>query len=106
MNFADFWNERWSAAFVDHMWQSTLVMFVAWLLAIGLRRNQARTRYWVWMAASVKLLVPFALLSAIGERLRPTSMHLFKPPQITSAFVTMVRPFVATAGGPESVRRT
>lgn len=103
MNFADFWNERWSAAFVDHMWQSTLVMFVAWLLAIGLRRNQARTRYWVWMAASVKLLVPFALLSAIGERLRPTSMHLFKPPQITSAFVTMARPFVATAGGAESV---
>ncbi|HEV2132668.1 MAG TPA: M56 family metallopeptidase [Terracidiphilus sp.] len=43
----------------------------AWLLTLTLRKNPARVRYWVWMAASVKFLVPFSLLIAAGARLAP-----------------------------------
>jgi hypothetical protein len=54
MLFTEFWKEGWSAAIVNHLWQSTLAMLVAWLLTLVLKRNQARTRYWIWMAASLK----------------------------------------------------
>jgi uncharacterized protein (TIGR03435 family) len=102
MMFPDFWKESWSAAIVNHLWQSTLVMLVAWLLTLVLRRNQARTRYWVWMAASQKLLVPFSLLVAIGDRLRPASVSPIKSPQFTSAMVKMAHPFFESARSSES----
>jgi uncharacterized protein (TIGR03435 family) len=41
---------------------------VAALLTLTLRRNQARVRYWVWLAASIKFLVPFSVLVALGNR--------------------------------------
>ena len=63
----------WISGIVNHLWQSTLVMAVAWLLTLVLRRNQARTRYRLWMAASLKLLMPFSLLTSIGHWLRPTA---------------------------------
>src|SRR5579871_386125 len=34
-----------------------------------MRRHPARVRYWLWMAASVKFLLPFSLLVGIGSRL-------------------------------------
>ena len=51
----------------DHLWQSTLVVAVVGLLTLALRRNHARVRYAVWMAASIKFLVPFAVLIAVGQ---------------------------------------
>jgi bla regulator protein blaR1 len=53
----------------NHLWQSTLFALAAGLLAWTLRRNQARARYWLWLAASVKFLVPFSALVAMGSRL-------------------------------------
>ena len=52
----------------DHLWQSTVCVFVAALLTLPLRRNQARVRYWIWLAASIKFLVPFSVLVALGNR--------------------------------------
>ncbi len=57
----------------NHLWQSTLFAGTAGLLALTLRKNQARARYWVWLAASVKFLIPFSLLVEIGKRLAWTS---------------------------------
>lgn len=102
MMFAEFWKESWSAALVNHLWQSTFVMLVAWLLTLVLKRNQARTRYWVWMAASLKLLVPFSLLAGIGQWLRPASMPAIENLQIPGAMVTMAHPFVQHPQSPES----
>lgn len=48
MMFNGFWKETRSAAIVNRLWQSTLVMALAWPLTLVLRRNQARKRYWVW----------------------------------------------------------
>ncbi len=52
----------------DHLWQSTVCVVVAALLTLTLRRNQARVRYWIWLAASMKFLVPFSVLVALGNR--------------------------------------
>jgi len=52
---------------LDHLWQSSLFAASAWALTFALRRNHARARYVVWLAASVKFLIPFALLTAIGS---------------------------------------
>jgi bla regulator protein blaR1 len=50
----------------DHLWQSTLFAGLIALLALVLRKNQARTRYWLWLIASAKFLFPFFLLVALG----------------------------------------
>ena len=102
MMFPDFWKESWSAAIVNHLWQSTLVMLVAWLLTLVLKRNQARTRYWIWMAASLKLLVPFSLLAAIGDWLRPASVPAIQSPRLAGAVVKMAHPFSASPQTPGS----
>ena len=41
MIFPAFWNEAWTSALVNHLWQSTAVALLAWLLAWMLRSNQA-----------------------------------------------------------------
>ena len=53
----------------DHLWQSTLVAGGAVALARLLRNNRADLRHAVWLAASLKFLIPFAALIAIGRRL-------------------------------------
>jgi hypothetical protein len=53
----------------NHLWQSTGFAAVAVVLALALRANSARTRYGLWLAASVKFLIPFSVLAAIGGRL-------------------------------------
>ena len=50
----------------DHLWQSTLFAAVAVVAAQLLKRHSASLRYWVWIVASAKFLVPFAVLVALG----------------------------------------
>jgi beta-lactamase regulating signal transducer with metallopeptidase domain len=56
------------SAIALHLWQSSWFAGVAWLLALSLRHDSPRVRFWVWLAASIKFLVPFALLSWIGSQ--------------------------------------
>src|SRR5665213_3083118 len=53
----------------NHLWQSTVCAAVAWLLVFKLKKNRAAVRYWIWLAASLKFLVPFSLLMSLGTRL-------------------------------------
>src|ERR1700691_5266102 len=63
-----------SPAVGNHLWQSTLFAAVAAMLTLALRKNQARVRYRLWLAASVKFLIPFSLLISLGGHLaRPRS---------------------------------
>jgi beta-lactamase regulating signal transducer with metallopeptidase domain len=57
------------AALLDHLWQSTLFLGCAALLTLMLRRNPARIRYRLWLAASLKFLLPFSLLIKLGGAL-------------------------------------
>jgi uncharacterized protein (TIGR03435 family) len=70
-------------ALANHLWQSTVFVVVAGMLTLALRKNHARARYWIWMAASVKFLVPFALLITIGS-------HLVKPREAAATQAGMV----------------
>lgn len=55
-------------AFANHLWQSTVFAAVAGLLTLTLRNHHARARYWLWSAASVKFLIPFSWLTAVGNQ--------------------------------------
>jgi TonB family protein len=65
------------ADIVNHLWQSTLVVGAIGVLATMLREHGAHTRYWLWWAASVKFLVPFSLLTMLGESLARSDAPLF-----------------------------
>jgi bla regulator protein blaR1 len=64
----------------NHLWQSTAFALIAALLTLTLRKNQARARYWLWLAASVKFLVPFSLLVVIGSHLARPNAELHPAP--------------------------
>jgi uncharacterized protein (TIGR03435 family) len=90
----------WAAtapAMGNHLWQSTLCLVVAGLLTLILRKNRARARYGLWLAASVKFLIPFSLLIAIGSSLaRPRVL----PPTEPGFFLAMQeisQPFAPSA---------
>ena len=58
---------------INHLWQSSCFALLAGLLAFVLRKNSPKVRYWVWLSASLKFLLPFALLVGIGGLVpRPT----------------------------------
>ena len=53
---------------LNHLWQSTLAGLVVWLAcATWLKTHRPRLRFAVWMVASVKFLVPFAVLVSAGR---------------------------------------
>jgi bla regulator protein BlaR1 len=52
----------------SHLWQSTVFVIIAAGFAFLLRKSQARVRYGIWLAASLKFLVPFSLLVALGNQ--------------------------------------
>ena len=88
----------------NHLWQSTLFGAMAGLLTLVLRTNHARARYWVWLAASLKFLVPFALLVTLGSHFGWRKAYLQAAPPIAierfgpvfmpviSADITAVKP--------------
>lgn len=79
------------AALSNHLWQSTVFGLAAALLAFVLRGNHARVRYWLWLAASVKFLVPFALLVALGSHIE--WRHTYAPAAATFPLIQIVQPY-------------
>ncbi len=57
-------------ALLNHLWQSTAFAVIVALAAAILRRHSPRLRYWLWLAASAKFLVPFSLILATGARIQ------------------------------------
>jgi beta-lactamase regulating signal transducer with metallopeptidase domain len=92
----EFWKEAWSAALVNHLWQSTVAFLIAWLFALILRNNHARMRYWVWMIASVKFLVPFSLFIAAGEGLRRLFVAPIQRPALAAVMEQITQPYQQT----------
>src|SRR5258708_9216345 len=84
---------------LNPLWQSSLVAAVAGLLTLLLRRNRARTRYWLWLAASVKFLIPFSLLvdagSHLGWRITPVMAQSDQSFVMEQIFVAPVFPIAA-----------
>jgi beta-lactamase regulating signal transducer with metallopeptidase domain/ankyrin repeat protein len=78
------------AALGNHLWQSTLFAVVIGMLALLLRRNSARLRHLLWLGASLKFLLPFALLAVLGAQLAARPDAQLQP--------TAMPPVLATAG--------
>ena len=79
----------------NHLWQSTLFAGLAMLLTLALTRNRAQARYWIWLAASVKFLVPFALLMTIGSQFEWRTAPTVAPP-LSLAVEQISQPFAPT----------
>jgi bla regulator protein BlaR1 len=77
----------------NHLWQSTIFAAVIAGLALALRGNQARTRYWLWLAASLKFLFPFSLLVSVGSYLAIPHAKIAPSSAYYSAFEQFGQPF-------------
>jgi uncharacterized protein (TIGR03435 family) len=99
----------WAAsapALGNHLWQSTLLAIVAGLLTLILRKNHARARYGLWLAASVKFLVPFSLLIALGAHLaRPRTLPQTEP-GFFFAMEKVSQPFTKAATGSQAAEES
>jgi beta-lactamase regulating signal transducer with metallopeptidase domain len=84
----------------DHLWQSTLVAVVVMLLTLLFRKQSARVRYALWLTASLKFLVPFSLLAALGRMafVQPVPAHTFAA---LARMRPVAMPFSAVAPAPE-----
>jgi bla regulator protein blaR1 len=56
------------SALADHLWQSTWCALAAAILALLVRKDAAKVRYWIWFAASLKFAIPFSLLTLLGRQ--------------------------------------
>jgi beta-lactamase regulating signal transducer with metallopeptidase domain len=87
----------------DHLWQSTLVAALVWMVVRFLRANTAAVRHRLWLAASVKFLVPFWLLTQAGTLVQwpsaPVARDWSRPGQLLSTpFTSEALGAGATAG--------
>jgi len=89
-------------AIVNHIWQSTLVAGLAAVLALMLRHNRASVRYWVWFGASMKFLMPFAALSAMGSALPWPRSSMPDNDAIAAVSVVFNSPAIVSAAEPFS----
>jgi len=90
-------NLAYLSPLANHLWQSTLFAGGAALLTLALRRNHARVRHGVWLAASCKFLLPFSLLITLGGQFR---WHTLPEATPTSSVVMdeVSQPFTPPAG--------
>ncbi len=84
---------------IAHLWQSTLFASMAALLTLAFRKNRANVRFWLWLSASLKFFVPFALLISFGSRLdwAPAEQRIIAQrmpaPEISFAVERIAEPF-------------
>jgi beta-lactamase regulating signal transducer with metallopeptidase domain len=84
----------------NHLWQSTLFVTVVWLLTLALRRNRAAVRHRLWLAASLKFIIPFSLLVNLGSRIPWRPMISAAPASISMVVETISQPFVEPVSTP------
>lgn len=79
----------------NHLWQSTLTACAAAALVLLLRSSEARLRHAIWMAASLKFLLPFTLLMAIGAQLSTKHVSPAAATPIVTTMIQISQPFAA-----------
>src|SRR5690348_14464289 len=80
----------------NHLWQSTIFVGVIWLVTLGLKRNRAAVRYWLWFAASLKFLLPFSFLVTLGSELSWRTATPVVQPQWSFIVDNAIQPFAAS----------
>ena len=82
-----------ASALGNHLWQSTLFAIVVGLLTLILRQNQARARYCLWLAASLKFLIPFSLLISMGVHIAWSRGSMGTNAGLQFAMEEVIQPF-------------
>ncbi len=84
---------------INHLWQSSCFVLVAAMLTYLLRRNPPKVRYLVWLSASLKFLIPFALLVSLGSVVPRPDRHAVSvaAPVLSNTLVQMAEPFSPTS---------
>jgi uncharacterized protein (TIGR03435 family) len=85
------------SSLANHLWQSTLFAAAAWFLTLALCKNRAAVRYRLWLAASIKFLVPFSLLVGAGSHLAWRTSLDMAPPPLSRAMEQISQPFALPA---------
>lgn len=81
---------------LNHLWQSTVFAAAVFALTLLLRNNRPHVRYWLWMAASVKFVVPFSLLMSVGRQVEVRTPALAATSAVTHVAVQTIQPFEST----------
>ena len=81
----------------NHLWLSTLCAAGVWILTLVLRRNRAAVRHGLWFAASIKFLVPFAVLAGIGSHSGWELVPANARPQVANVLSDVEWPFAVVA---------
>jgi TonB family protein len=84
-----------TALLLDHLWQSTAVLVFAAMLALLFRNNGAHVRHGLWLAASVKFLLPFAALTTLGGYASVFLASRLQRPAMIAPLETVAQPFSA-----------
>jgi bla regulator protein blaR1 len=100
--FAPSWWVTIGAPIANHLWQSTLFAGVAGLLTLALRKNRAQARYALWLVASAKFLIPFALLIGAGSQLGRPKVPAINHSGLTVVMQQIGQPFAAADATPAS----
>ncbi len=85
------------SSIANHLWQSTLFAGVAGLVILALRKNSARVRHWVWLAASCKFLIPLSILMALGAHISWRQAPEITPSDLSIVMDEVSQPFTAPA---------
>jgi bla regulator protein BlaR1 len=83
-----------SGAVIDHLWQSTLFCAAVWSITLALRSNHAALRHALWLAASIKFLVPFSALYQLGA-LAGSPSPVGTQPALLSQALELAAPMVS-----------
>ncbi|KAA6462002.1 TIGR03435 family protein [Acidobacteria bacterium AB60] len=87
-----------AATLVAHLWQSTAMVLVAWLMTAAMRESPARTRFFIWLTAYLKFLIPFALLTRLGARWAPPTRHVEMQRVVYTVMEVFNEPFARGTG--------
>src|SRR5204863_384531 len=87
-----------TGAWTNHLWQSTLFAIVAGLFTLLFRKNRAGVRYWLWLSASMRFLLPFAVLISLGSRFEwPRAAERVATETVTFTMAEIAAPFSGAA---------
>lgn len=87
-------NTRDLLLLANHLWQSSIFATAVWLVTLTLKKNRAAVRYSLWLAASVKFLIPFSLLVSAGGLVRWRTVSIPRHIHSLSVIETVSQPFL------------
>ena len=84
----------------NHLWQSSVFAVAAGVLCWVMRKQRAPVRYWLWLTASVKFLIPLSLLVSLGSLVDSPAVPVIAANRVPSMAREIGQPFALRAPAP------